>query len=409
MRKIKYSNLLLLGVFIYISFHLVISLISKNIEVATLENEKFEAKIKTKGLIIREEHIVKSNSKGSLDLLVEEGERIKKSQEVAKVYRNNISSNIDNDIEALNTEIDKLKNGESNISKSEIIKLNKDIDNISNKVQSGLLYNSYSVVSENKDNLNSLIDERNRLLNNDIDSKRLETKEKQKEILNKNLEKNVSNLSSEISGIVSFKFDGNEDKYSYDKIDNLTKDDINKAENKFTVANEKGDAVNENEPVIRVINNYSTYVALYVNDKEAKNFEQDKSIILRFNDQNTEANVFKMYKDGENNVIILKITNQNIAIYDTRVEEFDIIYKQVEGLKIAKSAIDVVDDKQGVYVVDEESQKVNFVELDGIVYENDDYVFVDYYTNNINGINSVDLYDRIILKPNSINKNMRIE
>lgn len=409
MRKIKYSNLLLLGVFIYISFHLVISLISKNIEVATLENEKFEAKIKTKGLIIREEHIVKSNSKGSLDLLVEEGERIKKSQEVAKVYRNNISSNIDNDIEALNTEIDKLKNGESNISKSEISELNKDIDNISNKIQSGLLYNSYSVVSENKDNLNSLIDERNRLLNNDIDSKRLETKEKQKEILSKNLEKNLSNLYSEISGIVSFKFDGNEDQYSYDKIDNLTKDDINKAENKFTVANEKGDAVNENEPVIRVINNYSTYIAVCVNDKEAKNFEQDKSIILRFNDQNTEANVFKMYKDGENNVIILKITNQNIAIYDTRVEEFDIIYKQVEGLKIAKSAIDVVDNKQGVYVVDEESQKVNFVELDGIVYENDDYVFVDYYANNINGINSVDLYDRIILKPNSINKNMRIE
>ena len=41
----------------------------------------------------------------------------------------------------------------------------------------------------------------------------------------------------------------------------------------------------------------------------------------------------------DNIVVIFKISNQNIEIYDTRVEEFDIIYKQIEGLKIPKESI----------------------------------------------------------------------
>ena len=85
------------------------------------------------------------------------------------------------------------------------------------------------------------------------------------------------------------------------------------------------------------------------------------------------------------------------------------IYKQIEGLKIPKSSIKIVDNKEGVYVINEENKTPTFVELKGIEYEDDSFKYINYYKNNIDGINTVDLYDKIILKPNIINTKMKIE
>ena len=86
MKKIKYSNLLVLGIFIYIIFNFLSSIIGKNIQTLVLENEKAEMKISRKCLIVRDEYLLKSNVGGKLNLLVKEGEKITKSQEVANIY-----------------------------------------------------------------------------------------------------------------------------------------------------------------------------------------------------------------------------------------------------------------------------------------------------------------------------------
>lgn len=409
MKKIKYSNILLSGVFIYILFQLLVSFMGNNTEVLTLENEVFEAKLNAKGLIIRDEHLVKSNDTGELELLVKEGEKIKKSQEIAKIYRGKISTSIDKDIEQLDLEISKLKNGEDNLAQNEISNLNKEINLISDSIQTSILTKKYRSISNYKDEINDLIEERNRLLNNSIDGKQLETKEGKKEILTRQIQNNVTNLTSDIAGIVSYKIDGNEEKYNYDKLKELTKKDIEEADNKFKEIDKDKSAIKEGNSIMRIINNYSTYVAISLDKEQSKNFAESQEVVLKWDSLKFEATVDQIYDDGDNKIVLLKITNQNIGIYDTRVAEFDIIYKKVEGLKVDKRAIDNVDKKQGVYVVDEETRKVKFVPIEGVVYEDNDYVVVDYYNNNINGIQSVDLYDRIIAKPNSINKNMMIK
>ena len=49
------------------------------------------------------------------------------------------------------------------------------------------------------------------------------------------------------------------------------------------------------------------------------------------------------------------------------------------------------------------------ISLKVILYEDDNYIYIDYYQNKVNGINRVDLYDKIILKPNIMNIKMKIE
>ena len=133
-----------------------------------------------------------------------------------------------------------------------------------------------------------------------------------------------------------------------------------------------------------------------------------KKIEIAFDSNIMEGIVEKIYTNEGNNVIIFKISNQNVEIYDTRVEEFDIIYKQIDGLKIPKQSIDEINNQKGVYVLNQETKKVNFTELKNIQYEDDEYVFIDYYKNQKEGLKTIQMYDEIIINPNVINKNIKI-
>lgn len=408
MKKIKYSNFFLLGIFIYIIFHIISFIASKTIQTQVLENEDNKMKISRKCIIVRDEYLLKSDINGTLNLLVDEGSRVSKSQEVASIY-NNVDSDIDEKINALDEEIDKIKAGEINISKNEINNFNENIELIVSKIQNDLLEEDYSNIKEYKETLSNYVNDKNKLLNNGIDTAKLSAKEDEKEILENQKNNNVFTCLSSIAGIVSYKYDGNEGKYTFTNLDSITKSDIQKEVDNYKEIKTNSKEVKSGDIIARVINNYDAYVATYIDENEVSYFEENQSIVLCNNDEEIDAKVYKINKENDNYIAIFKINNQNMGIYDTRVKEFDIIYKQIEGLKIPKSAIKTVDNKEGVYVINEEDKTPNFIELKGIIYEDDDYKYVDYYKNKIDGVSTVDLYDKIILKPNIININMKIE
>ncbi|MGL5347336.1 MAG: HlyD family efflux transporter periplasmic adaptor subunit [Peptostreptococcaceae bacterium] len=358
MRKIKYSNVVIIGIFIYILFQIATMIIGKNTSTIVLEHETLEEKINIKGVFIRDEYLVKAEQDGNVEIKIENGEKVKNNQVIASIYKDGNSSIENNkEIEVLNQEIQKLEN---------------EKDNIITKTQ-------------------------------------LKTKKEQKKILENQNKKNTTNVSSQSSGIVSYEYDGNEEFYNLDILDNLTKNDIENTQNEYKSISDNSNKVKEGQPIARVINGYSTYIGVCVDKDTTKHFEVDQNIKIKLNTELINAKVDRIYKNNSENIIILKITNQNVEIYDTRVKEFDIIYKQIEGIRIPKECIKIVDKKKGVYVVNQQTTKPEFVELKGIEYENKDYVFIDYYKNDKEGIKTVDLYDEIISKPNSINKNVKMK
>jgi len=408
LRKIKYSNICILGIFIYIIFQVFTSIIGKNIQTTILENEKTSMKISRKCLIIRDEYLLKSNSDGTLNLLVNEGDRVVKSQEVASVY-GDVEEDIDEKINALEEEIEKLKSGETNISKNEISEYNEKIEEAFINVQEDILNKDYTNIKEYQEALDEYLNERNKLLNNGIDSMKLSTKEEQKKVLENKRKDEVSIYFSSASGIVSYKYDENEEVYNSDNIDEITKDDIINTKNDYKdIINNKSE-VKSGNVILRLINNSNNYVATYLTKEELDKLEVNQSIKLSNGNIELDGIVYTIFDEGDNFIAIFKINDQNMGIYDTRVEEFDIIYKQIEGLKVPKSAIKVVDDKEGVYVINEENKTTNFVELKGVDYEDEGYKYINYYNNKVGGIQTVDLYDKIILKPNIININMKIK
>ena len=222
-----------------------------------------DMKISRKCLIVRDEYLLKSDTNGEVNLLVDEGERVTKLQEVANVY-NNVDRNIDANISSLDEEIEKLKNGEVNLSKNEISNFNEKIEFVFNEIQVDLLVSDYSNIKEYKETLDNYLSDKNKLLNNGIDSVKLASKEEQKKILEKQRSSNVATYYSSMAGIISFKFDGNEEKYNFSNLDEITKSDIEKENNKYEDVSSNLKEVKDGSVLLRIINNYDAYIVTYV-------------------------------------------------------------------------------------------------------------------------------------------------
>ena len=368
-RKIKYSRLFIIIIFAYILLQITINIIGKNIETLVIESETIELKVRAKGLVIRDEYLIKSNQSEIISdekhyysgNMVKDGEKLKKGDALAAIYNNS-------------------KSLEEN--KNKIIQLNKEIEDLE------------AEYSNSKSNLSKEL----------IDIK-IKTKKEQRAVLNYENNKNVNYLSMPTSGVVSTKYDGYEDIYTLDKLENLTAKDIEDVEDNYKKLDIENTFIKESEVIARVIQSDYSYIAILT---ENDIFEDNQKVEIVFDSDNVQGNVEEIYRNGDNNVVIFKISNQNVEIYDTRVKEFDIIYKQIDGLKVPKQSIEEVNNQKGVYVLNQETRKVDFVELKTIQYEDDEVIFIDYYKNQKEGIKTIDRHDEIILKPNSINKNIKI-
>lgn len=360
-RKIKYSRLLIIIIFAYILLQISINIIGKNIETLVMESETVELKVSAKGLIIRDEYLIKSDQSGNIKSMAKDGEKLKKGDALAAIYNNS-------------------KNLEKN--KNKIVQLNKEIEELQAEYE-----NSKSDLSKELINV------------------KIKNKKEQRAILNDENNKNINYFNMPTSGVVSNKYDGYEDIYTFDKLENLTTKDIEDVENNYKKINIENTFIKESEVIARIIESDYSYIAILTEDDI---FEQNQTVEIVFNNENVQAIVEKIYINKDNNVVIFKISNQNVEIYDTRVKEFDIIYKQIDGLKVPKQSIEEVNNQKGVYVLNQETKKVDFIELRTIQYEDDEFIFIDYYKNQKEGIKTIDIYDEIILKPNIISKNIKI-
>lgn len=156
-------------------------------------------------------------------------------------------------------------------------------------------------------------------------------------------------------------------------------------------------------------NNGNTYFNIHVKGTDLNMFEDDKKLKMTSDNISYDAIVYKKYENLEENLVRLKIIDENVVNYSTREREFDIIYRQMDCFRIPKTSIKNKDNKQGVFVVDEEYQKSRFEYLENIICEDENFVYIDHYKNEEEDLDTVSLHDRIILKPNYINTNIRIK
>lgn len=405
-RKIKHSKVFLIGIFAYIIINGITVFIGKNIDTLVVSNEKIEEYITTKGLLIRDEYIINSTMTGNIEAYFKEGDKVKNLDKVAYVYNNNIDEANFKELESLEKEVIQIEEGQSSIIKADVDKVNKKIEKNKDNIQTKLIQGKLGISKEVVE-LEEHIKDKNKLLKSDLNSKPIINKKEEINKLNNKIEKNSDILQTNKSGIISYKFDGNESKYSLDNISELTIDDIEYTENEYIDILNEG-VIKHGQPIARIINNIKQYLAIVVEENEIMNFKENNSVIIRDKNNQINAKVHNIYTKNDKNVVVFEISEQNIEINDTRVAEFDIIYKSIEGIKIPKSSIVKKDNVEGVYIVSE-TGSAKFIEIKGTSYENEEFIVIDYYKNEIEGVKTIDIYDEIILEPKKVKNGFAVK
>lgn len=405
-RKIKYSKVFLIGIFAYIIINGITVFIGKNIDTLVVSNEKIEEYITTKGLLVRDEYIINSTMTGNIEAYFKEGDKVKNLDKVAYVYNDNIDEANFKELESLEKEVIQIEEGQSSIIKADVDKVNKKIEKNKDNIQTKLIQGKLGISKEVVE-LEEHIKDKNKLLKSDLNSKPIINKKEEINKLNNKIEKNSDILQTNKSGIISYKFDGNESKYNIDNISELTIDDIEYTENEYIDILNEG-VIKHGQPIARIINNIKQYLAIVVEENEIMNFKENNSVIIRDKNNQINAKVHNIYTKNDKNVVVFEISEQNIEINDTRVAEFDIIYKSIEGIKIPKSSIVKKDNVEGVYIVSE-TGSAKFIEIKGTSYENEEFIVIDYYKNEIEGVKTIDIYDEIILEPKKVKNGFAVK
>lgn len=311
----------------------------------------FNEFIDTKALIIRDEEILKNNSK-FLKIICSNNSKVAKNQVIARLYESENLLNLDNKINFGN--LDKL-----DLSKIEDIntKINYIIKNmIHNKILDYNILNLIKIhekILNNKQNLEINQDNLNNNNNN----------------INNNI--NFKEIKSEYNGIFSDFTDGFENLLNL----NITDEEIQNLN--FELYSKLNNNNINNNIFGKIIKNNNCMILCYLNsgnnnnnlnlDLNQKNFK----IKFELNSEEIDCEFKKILELDNNKKIMIFYSNINNFLINSRLENAKIKIKSDEGIKINKKYLHNQDNKLGVFVLDRKIVKFKLVDIS---YETDKFV-----------------------------------
>lgn len=416
MDKLLFKRILIAVLSILAVVYVVYLLVSSNFDMYPTENAvqvTVNDTIHSNGFIIRDETVIENSSRGVLSYSLSDGEAVKSSGEIAKIYSTDSDAAAQSKADILEEKVNSLKNLQ-NVNAGNTT----GIDTINNDINNSIV-SFYNLVNNNDitkigSNINSLITSINRqqVFTGKADNFDAEIAELESQIstLRNTSGKSIGTISAPKAGYFSAHCDGYENSIKFTDIDKIKLNDLE---------NVKSSDVS-NSVAGKVVNDVEWYIACKVTADEATELNLwDGDATVLFSNASSEtipASVERVYQETKDSdgLLILKCNYMNSELIDTRNEPIEIGLGTYSGLRISKKAIhdDIVtktttdengnkhtEEKkvQGVYVL--YGSEMNFKQI-SILYAEDDYVICDTNPDSdvlFNG-ETVSLYDKVIVE-----------
>lgn len=367
-----------------------------------IENGEVIQEENTTGYVIRDETVVQGEkSENGILQIKTEGQRVSKGDSIFR-YLSQSEENIKESISEIDNKIQNIMDNNENNEFSSEIKLLK------NQIKSQLdeLYKNNSMQKNNeyKKEIESNITKKARMIGElSPDGSEIKTLINERDKLENKLKENSEYIKAPISGIVSYRIDGLEDKLKIDDFSYLNKkflDDLNL---------KTGSIIGENEEKGKIINNFECYIAVVLNSNEAKDARiGDKIKISLSNLKEILATIaYINVEDDDSRTIVFKITNDIEELIKYRKISVDIIWWKYEGWRVPNSSI--LNENGKTYVIRNRAGYLDKI-LVKIIRQNENYSILNRYTTDelkemgytskeISNMPKISLYDEILITP----------
>lgn len=344
--------------------------------------------------VIKKESVIDKDIAKVMVPVVGEGSKTQKGGIIA-TYKSDEYKNYEETLSKMDKEILELMNDLPVIYSSEVDAIDREIYEI---VKQSIGETSYAKMQEYKQRINTYINKRANIISDlspdGAEIRKLITKRNEYE---SSAKKSNDNVIATMSGLVSYKTDGLEEKLFIDNINELGYSDIKEIV-------EKNNEIDNT--TIKIVNNYEAYIVTKVplESKEYLKESYDYNIrLLENNNQEIKGELTKICETEDGIELYFKITNGIEYLVDLREIEIEIIWWGTSGLIIENTALNKYENKEIYYVYAVKYSEIVRVPVK-VSKQNDNYSVITNYTNeelkemDLESIYKIKLHDRIIIK-----------
>ena len=386
----------LLSAFVIVyCFVQMISSYSERLEYSQAIPTSYEEKRDLVGYILRNERLIENTIPGYAYTPVEEGAKIKKGQLLATVYANAGETNIQQRILEIDSKIEILSNSQIDTSfiTSDVSKLDNEIYDLIYDTRNNVQSNSLNSATKNRGDLLTSLNRRQIIIKAVSGFEQpINQLKAEKAALESTLSGELGNVFSPAAGYFSMNVDGWETQFTTEALKNMTVESFEKLI--------QGVPVSTDQFIGKICLDYDWYTLCPVDKIDAVDYTVGQKYSLEF--PSTTNRVFtvtldRMITQTDSETVVLVFRSDEITddFKFIRKQNVKIVLKHIEGLRINKEALRIVNGEQGVYVL--LGNNIHFRKAE-IIYTSDDYYLIkrlkstdpDYRS-------SLMLYDNVVI------------
>jgi putative membrane fusion protein len=328
--------------------------------------------IDTQGITIRNESILKGSSSGYLFYTIQNGSRVSKDGEIAKVFASEADSRTQQQLDRITDSIEQLKeiHNQGTTGRVNLDVIDKQIKQSIDKLAVSLNQPVLKDLDDQQSRLLSLINKRQVITGKTTGFEdRIKALTDLKNQLASSFSPATTTVKSPVAGYFVSKTDGFENQIDFKNVLQLTTEQIQTAINAKPVEDNTGN-------IGKVVGDYKWYFACVIPTVEAGELRQGTKPNLVFpfvTDDVIPAEVVAVNRDNQGNVaVIFECSYMSGELSSIRKEPVQIRLKRYDGLRVPSRCIITNDnDEQGVYTLVGDTVVFKKVE---ILYAQPEYV-----------------------------------
>lgn len=359
-------------------------------------------------IVLRQETLVSSENGGTIQWLVKEGDKVKKSQKLATLK-------VDQSIKAV---VNATDDGTMTVSKiSEIIKvdltkIDQEMMLIGAEINKAVDEENYKRVVELKKELDLKMERKKRLLDSQVLIKKGANSFKKSFLGAQNVVTGDSiDYFSADNGIVTFQTDGLESIVNLDNLYNVDYEILLASGLNLKTLGQT--QVSPGMPIMKLVDHSTWFVIALIEKEEIDSYEKNKTVGITINGKTFEGTVSDVFENNKKGALVVKMTENYENFFKERFLEVQVVRANYQGIKLKRSSILTINGIQGVYILGAD-QKAVFRTIKILGNQGDDVIVKGGYIQVNQGgelkrIKTVDVNNRVVINPSGVREGTKIE
>ncbi len=352
----------------------------------------------TAGYVIRNESVIKEENKNGIYAIVAEGEKVAKSDSIFRYYTDN-EKEIYTKIDELDHQIQGLLDKENSIPSADIKSIENQIDE---QIKGISKLNNTQEIEEYKNSIDTLISKKINFIGDATENNEIKQLVAERKTYEDQLKNGSEYKKAEMSGVVSYRVDGLEEKLTEDNFNDFTEEYLESLDLKT------GQIVATSNDCGKVIDNFKCYIAVPMDSVKAMEAKVGDKVQIRIsNKEELDAKIVQINEGSGKRVIIFQVNKLVDELINHRKIAIDVIWWSESGLRIPNQAL--IEENGLYYVVRNKAgvQSKILVKLDvqtdkfSIIssYSASELQEIGYDEEDIRNYKKISNYDEILLNP----------